>query len=115
MWLLTPYGFFSIVQKPADVAASTLTVRARVVSDLETLRDTVLPTRSATVADQGTDYAYRATAPGEDVAQALGELVMRATYSNFKNEVAKRQGEARAALYHDVWDVLYRLQSEAHS
>src|SRR5690606_37392968 len=91
MWLLTPYGFFSIVQKPADVAAGTLTVRARVVSDLETLRDTVLPTLSPTVADQGTDYAYRATAPREDVAQALGELVMRATYSNFKNEVAKRQ------------------------
>ena len=39
-------------------------------------------------------------------------LVDRLDYSNFKNEVANRQGSTRAALYHDVWDVLYRLQAK---
>ena len=34
MWLITPTGFFSIVQKPGDAAANTLTVRARVRQDL---------------------------------------------------------------------------------
>ena len=38
MWLITPTGFFSIVQKPTDAQANTLTVRARVRQDLETLR-----------------------------------------------------------------------------
>ncbi len=28
MWVLTPYGFFSIVQKPDDASRGTLTVRA---------------------------------------------------------------------------------------
>ncbi|NYT58225.1 NUDIX hydrolase [Alcaligenaceae bacterium] len=111
MWLLTPAGFFSIVQKPSDVAAGTLTVRARVAGDLDNLRNGVLPTLTRTVAGKGTDYAYRATAPREDIVKALGELALQTTYSNFKDEVAKPQGKARAALYHDVWDVLYRLQS----
>lgn len=26
--------------------------------------------------------------------------------------MAKRQGHARAELYHDVWDVLYRMQTD---
>ena len=43
MWLITPVGFFSIVQKPSDVAADTLTVRARVQGDLEALREQFLP------------------------------------------------------------------------
>ena len=47
MWLITPVGFFSIVQKPSDVAADTLTVRARVQGDLEAA---VIPHRA------GADY-----------------------------------------------------------
>jgi hypothetical protein len=39
MWLITPTGFFSIVQKPSDEAADTLTVRARVRQDLVALRE----------------------------------------------------------------------------
>ncbi len=36
MWLITPTGFFSIVCKSGDIKAGTLTIRARVKSDLET-------------------------------------------------------------------------------
>ena len=43
MWLLTPIGFFSIVQKPDDTTRNTLTVRARVRQDLESLRLRYLP------------------------------------------------------------------------
>lgn len=39
-------------------------------------------------------------------------LVERLDYSNFKSEVAKRQGHKRASLYHQVWDVLYQLQTD---
>lgn len=43
MWIITPLGFFSIVQKPGDVPTGTLTIRARVRSDLEALKAAVLP------------------------------------------------------------------------
>lgn len=112
MWLITTIGFFSVVQKPGDVAADTLTVRARVRGDLEALRERFLPGLGAIQESKTNDYRFRAVAPRAEVAAAMVSLVNQLDYSNFKNEVAKVQGSARAHLYHDVWDVLYRLQSE---
>ena len=43
MWLITDIGFFSIVQKQGDISAGTLTVRARVRSDLVALKEEFLP------------------------------------------------------------------------
>ena len=110
MWLITPQGFFSIVQKPQDAAAGTLTVRARVRRDLDGLRDTLLPELGPTLAHAGTDYRYRATAPASSVARAMATMVEQLDYPNFKNAVATSQGSRRAELYHEVWSSLYQLQ-----
>ena len=110
MWLITPTGFFSIVQKPTDVAANTLTVRARVRQDLETLRAQFLPGLGEIQESRNNDYRFRAVAPRAEVAAAMAQMVNTLDYSNVKSQVAKVQGAARAHLYHDVWDVLYRLQ-----
>ena len=112
MWLITPVGFFSIVQKPSDVAADTLTVRARVQGDLEALRKQFLPGLGPIQESKVNDYRFRAVAPRAEIAAAMASLVNQLNYQNFKNQVAKVQGSARAHLYHDVWDVLYRLQSQ---
>ena len=110
MWLITPTGFFSIVQKPTDAQANTLTVRARVRQDLETLRAQCLPGLGKIEESRTNDYRFRAVAPRAEVAAALAEMVNRLDYGNFKSQVAKVQGPERAHLYHDVWNVLYRLQ-----
>ena len=110
MWLITPTGFFSIVQKPTDVAANTLTVRARVRQDLETLREQYLPGLGEIGESRSNDYRFRAVAPRAEVAAAMAAMVNGIEYPNFKSQVAKAQGRARSNLYHDVWDVLYRLQ-----
>ncbi len=110
MWLLTPYGFFSIVEKPGDAAGGVLTLRARVRSDLDALRAAVLPELGPTEEGKNTDYRFRARAPRAAVAAAMARLVETLDYSNFKNAVADRQGAKRAKLYHDVWDVLYQMQ-----
>lgn len=112
MWLITPVGFFSIVQKPSDVATDTLTVRSRVRADLEALREQYLPSLGAIQESQVNDYRFRAVAPRAEVASAMVSLVNQLNYSNFKDQVAQVQGAARAHLYHDVWDVLYRLQTQ---
>jgi 8-oxo-dGTP pyrophosphatase MutT (NUDIX family) len=111
MWLITPIGFFSIVQKPTDKGRDTLTVRARVRSDLEALRDSYIPTLGDIKESPTNDYRFRAVAPRADVAAAATSLIADLDYSNFKNEVAKRQGTKREQLYHDVWHVLYQLQT----
>ncbi len=110
MWIMSNLGFFSIVQKPRDKGAGTLTVRARVKADLENLRTQYIPFLGAIAEHSGSDYRFRATAPQKDVAAALGQMALNLNYSNFKDEVAKRQGKARALAYGKVWNALYELQ-----
>lgn len=107
MWIFTTFGFFSIVQKPGD---EQLTVRARAKADLDALRSQYLPSLSATIEGAGTDYRYRATVPRADVAEAMSRIVADLTYANFKSEVARRAGHARAKHYSRVWDVMYDLR-----
>lgn len=105
MWLITPVGFFSVVQKSSDVGSNTLTVRARVRSDLEALRDKFLPGMGEITESKSNDYRLRAVAPKAEVALAMATMVNDLDYSNFKSQVGKVQGAARAHMYHDVWEV----------
>lgn len=113
MWIITTLGFFSIVQKPGDATAGTLTVRARVRSDLEALQAAVLPGLGAITESKTTDYRFRASAPRAMVEAAMAKLAAQLDYSNFKNQVAKVQGAKRAHLYHDVWKALHRMQGDS--
>lgn len=70
MWLITPTGFFSIVQKPSDEAANMLTVRARVRQDLVALREQFLPGLGDIEESRSNDYRFRAVAPRTEVAAA---------------------------------------------
>lgn len=110
MWILTTIGFFSVVQKPSDKEADTLTVRARVEDDLVALKERYLPELSEIQSSVRTDYKFRATAPRAAVSRALSDLVMSINYDNFKDEVTEVQGYKRARTYEDVWASLYRLQ-----
>ena len=112
MWLITPTGFFSIVQKLDDVAANTLTVRARVRQDLGALREQFLLGLGKIEESRSNDYRYRAVAPRVEVAIAMAQMVNSLDYSNVKSRVAKVQGPERAQLYHGVWNVLYQLQKD---
>jgi len=112
MWLITTTGFYSVVQKPWDRATDTLTVRARARADLDALREAGLPELGEIKDDPKADYRFRAQAPRAAVARVVEAQVKAIDYDNFKSAVAKRQGSARANLYHGVWDVLYRIQSE---
>lgn len=38
MWLITPIGFFSIIQEPGEKQNDTLTVRSQIRSDLAPLK-----------------------------------------------------------------------------
>lgn len=110
MALHPPTGFFSVVRKPSDVAGGTLTVRSRVRADLDALRKQWLPALTVTQESRNTDCRFRATAPQADVTMAMARIVKAIDYPNFKNEVARRQGAARAPRYHDVWAALMPLQ-----
>lgn len=110
MWVLTPFGFFSVVQKSFE-PHGVLTIRARSRGDLENLRDQYLESKmSQIIEDVHADYQFRATVINKDWAEAVGQMSMDIDYDNFKNEVKARQGSERATIYSRVWSDLYEIQ-----
>lgn len=104
MWLMTTFGFFSVVQK---AGTEGLTIRARVGADLDRLRDRYLPGLTATQSTPRSDYAYRAKTTHAELAAAMAKIVADVTYDNFKSEVEAVQGYARESVYAEVWSVLH--------
>ena len=107
MWLMTNFGFFSIVKKEGE---ANLTMRSRVKQDLLNFKEHYLPSVGAIEESEYADYRYRVRVPREAFAEALKDIALDVDYPNFKHSVARRQGKARARVYEDVWHRLYDLQ-----
>jgi hypothetical protein len=83
MWLITKFGFFSVVEKPSDQGEGSLTIRARSKKDLMNLKKNYLPEMSEIETSDNTDYKYRATAPRKYIAEAFMQAIQDIHYSNF--------------------------------
>ena len=104
MWVFLSDAMLSIVEKPGDAKASTLTVRARVAGDIEW----VFPDAKV-IEGGGTDYRFRAAIPREQVAKAMFDQVMAVDYSNFKSTVKDHR---RHDAYLGVWREMFSLQEQ---
>lgn len=109
MWLITNFGFFSVVQKTGE---EKLTLRARALADLENLKARYLTELGEIIRGGGTDYQYRVKVSREEFGEAAKKIAMDIDYSNFKNSVAKKQGHKRAGIYHDLWSLLWHISEE---
>jgi hypothetical protein len=107
MWIMTPFGFYSAVQKHGT---DFITIRARVGGDLTLLKEKYMPELSAEKAGGGTDYQYRATISKEAFAEGMKKLALDVNYDNFKSETARVSGYPRANVYHDIWDVHFDME-----
>jgi hypothetical protein len=102
MWILTIRGFYSIVERDGQLCA-------RVEDDLARLRE-LMPALGPGIKGAGSDYPFRAFISPEAFAASLPLLAAEITYPNFKDAVAQAQGEARAAVYGQVWQDLMDLE-----
>ena len=113
MWMISKYGFASVVQH-TDKQGHVL-VRARDRSDLEEFcgvaRDCDVPgfSEQAIEEDPNADYRYRMTINDKDWAQLAEALAAGIDYPNFKDAVAAVDPE-RAAIYGSVWSELVKIQ-----
>jgi 8-oxo-dGTP pyrophosphatase MutT (NUDIX family) len=112
MWLITNFGFFSVIQKPGDMGSGMLTVRGRIKKDLEELRDKYLTDMEDIVEGTGTDFKYRARVKRTSLTNALSKIIIDLDYSNFNNSVAEKQGPERAQIYGKIRDLLHELQDK---
>lgn len=101
MWLMTKYGFFSVVEKTDGVH-----IRARERADLENLLG-VLPLEI--LSTPANDYPFRMVTDHVGLTLVLGHVAKTLDYPNFKGVVAITPGQSqKLQAYHDVWATLAR-------
>jgi hypothetical protein len=110
MWLMTTFGFFSIIQERPD--DTLLTIRGSARGDLEALRDRYLPRLSDIEEGPETDHKFRAQASREAVAQALSRIAMDIDYATFKETTRELEGSRAARIQGGLWEVLGELREE---
>ena len=105
MWVMMPQGFYSAV-KDGD----RICVRARVLRDLTNLRREFCPELTPATSKIGrhTDYEWRAWCSPDEWARAMARMALSINWTNFKDEVTKRQGWKRHDAYLSVWAALRR-------
>lgn len=113
MWLISKFGFVSVVEHRNE--SGSVIVRARARNDLEQLCE-LAGQEGAPGFEQGqiedspnADYHYRLTAPVDSWKSVASAVAERIDYDNFKNEIAKHDPE-RAGIYSQVWADLMKIQ-----
>lgn len=110
MWIFTTLGFFSVVadRRTPDM----LVVRGRDRADLERLALEVPALKDnaarTVVETPRADYPFRIALNRDDFTSWLTLHAEEIEYDNFKGAVA-RSDARRATLYHEVWDVMRKL------
>jgi hypothetical protein len=104
MWLFTRAGFFSVVEKDKK---GFLTVRARVLEDLQVFIKTYLSGKEK-IERRGSDYPYRIVVKKEVIAEAIKKIVLDVDYTNFKDMVLREQGLDREQVYMRIWSDMAR-------
>ncbi len=105
MWLITPYGFYSVVENTNDSQKQTVLVRSRNKEDLLNLSHfTKRPVCPFWMQDA--DYRYRIIMPKTEWAAIVAQMANEIDYPNFKNRAPK----ARKKIYTQVWWELSALE-----
>ena len=101
MWLMTKYGFYSIVQKqPGEYH-----VRSRERNDIENLMDQVPLAQVQVIESKHSDYAFRIIVKKEDVLAILKFLGETIDYDNFKDKIDETPDQKHKP-YYEIWDIL---------
>jgi hypothetical protein len=113
MWLMTQYGFFSIVQHKDD--SEKFLVRARVRLDLDRLKDLAALTTDI-VEIKSADYRYRIEISREEMLRVLRWLGEAINYPNFKDRIADLPDQKdRLAQYHEIWGTMRKIKESPSS
>ena len=101
MWLMTKYGFYSIVQKQSNVYH----VRSRERHDLQNLIDKV-PLPDCFISEsKSTDYLARIIVGRDVVMKILQFLGSTLDYDNFKQRISETPDQNHKPN-HSVWKVI---------
>ncbi len=106
MWMVTPLGTFSVRCTPADQRNGTLTIEAKVRTDLEGLVAAVLPSACPIVEVLSKSRGYMIRCGRGEVALALATLAMDLNYDNFVEKFTDQQGSSRTEINEPLWQAI---------
>tara|TARA_R110000824_G_scaffold152470_1_gene323683 strand:- start:4844 stop:5452 length:609 start_codon:yes stop_codon:yes gene_type:complete len=112
MWIMTNKGFYSIVRKPWDREARTLTVRARRLDDLNNFLEAADRLSEHIEKDTSADYTYRVQIEESVVGITVLKMLTGITYDNFKNSVSDAGRLDHARAYANVWHEMRSIQEK---
>ena len=110
MWMITRYGFYSVVQSQID--KSKMMLRARDVNHLRNLQKVYSPIEGLTILSASdTDYPYRIILTQDQWLKVAEFLAHDCTeYSNFKDAAeAQMQDRVYDDFLHLVWAMARRM------
>lgn len=113
MWLISKYGFVSVVAHEDD--SDSVLIRARSREDIAELcllaDDSEIPWlgEDSIREDLSADYRYRLTVPLNSWAKVAEQIAGLVDYPNFKAEISKMDRD-RAEIYGRVWADLTKIQ-----
>jgi len=107
MWLATQHGFYSIVQKDADLYF----VRARIRQDLENLLE-ILDFDAEILVWPTADYRYRIQVDFEGFLEIMVQLAGQLDYPNFKGRIYECEDQSsKLGPYHRIWELMADMQA----
>jgi hypothetical protein len=104
--MVTPLGTFSVRCTPADQRNGTLTIEAKVRTDLEGLVAAVLPSACPIVEVLSKSRGYMIRCGRGEVALALATLAMDLNYDNFVEKFTDQQGSSRTEINEPLWQAI---------
>jgi hypothetical protein len=101
MWLMTKFGFFSIVRKDEG----RFHIRSREKIDIENLVRLVPLPDAEIFESSNADYRFRVIVGSKELHAVLEFIGNELDYDNFKDCIDRTPGQSHKP-YHEVWGVL---------
>ena len=101
MWLMTKFGFYSIVRKDEG----RFHIRSREKVDIENLVKQVPLPEAKIMESSSADYRFRVIVGQKELLSVLTFLGNELDYGNFKGCIDRTPGQSHKP-YHEVWGVL---------
>ena len=101
MWLMTKFGFYSIVRKDEG----RFHIRSREKVDIENLVKRVPLPEAEILKSNTADYRFRVIVGQKEMLTVLEFLGNELDYGNFKDCIDRTPGQLHKP-YHEVWGVL---------
>lgn len=111
MWIMSTYGFFSVIRKTKNEYQVRARERYDLVMLIRAVRKDGKYFRPNIIRTEKADYLYRIVLTPGEYNRVFRALHRSIDYSNFKSAVHATEGQShKYSFYHRIWEIMMELQ-----